>query len=62
MGAEFDDCVRQAGIANASRIQANWMDVDGAEAVLAPYRPQRFAGLTAAQVAAATHPRAAKLS
>ena len=33
-----------------------------AEAVLAPYRPQRFAGLTAAQVAAATHPRAAKLS
>ncbi len=31
MGAEFDDCVRQAGIANARRIQANWMDVDGVE-------------------------------
>ena len=31
MGAEFDDCVRQAGIANARRIQANWMDVEGVE-------------------------------
>ena len=32
-----------------------------AEAVLGPYRPQRFAGLTAEDVAAATHPRLAKL-
>ena len=31
-----------------------------ADAVLAPYRPQRFAGLTSEQIAAATHPRAAK--
>ncbi len=32
-----------------------------ADAALRPYRPQRFAGLTAQQVAKATHPRAAKL-
>ena len=32
-----------------------------AESVLGPYRPQRFAGLTAEQIAAAGHPRAAKL-
>ena len=32
-----------------------------AEAVLGPYRPQRFAGMSAKDVAAATHPRAAKL-
>ena len=32
-----------------------------ADAVLAPYRPQRFAGMTADDVAAFTHPRAAKL-
>ena len=31
-----------------------------ADAVLGPYRPQRFAGLTAEEVAAAAHPRAAK--
>ena len=31
-----------------------------AEAVLGPYRPQRFAGLTPEEVAAAAHPRAAK--
>ena len=33
-----------------------------ADAVLAPYRPQRFAGMTAEQVAEFTHPRLAKLS
>ncbi len=32
-----------------------------AEAVLGPYRPERFAGLTPEDVAAATHPRNAKL-
>ena len=32
-----------------------------ADAVLGPYRPQRFAGLTPDQTAAATHPRAAKI-
>ncbi len=32
-----------------------------AEAVLGPYRPQRFAGLTPEDIAAATHPRDAKL-
>ena len=32
-----------------------------ADAVLGPYRPQRFAGLTAEETAAATHPRAAKM-
>ena len=32
-----------------------------AEAVLGPYRPQRFAKLTPEEAAAATHPRAAKL-
>ena len=32
-----------------------------ADAVLRPYRPQRFAGLTPEEVAAATHPRAAKI-
>ena len=32
-----------------------------ADAVLSPYRPQRFAGLTPDQIAAATHPRAAKI-
>ena len=32
-----------------------------ADAVLGPYRPQRFAGLTAEDVASATHPRFAKL-
>ena len=32
-----------------------------ADAVLGPYRPQRFAGLTREEVAAATHPRAAKI-
>ena len=32
-----------------------------ADAVLGPYRPQRFAGLTAEEVAAATHPRADKV-
>ena len=32
-----------------------------ADAVLGPYRPQRFAGLTAEETAAATHPRAAKI-
>ena len=32
-----------------------------ADAVLGPYRPQRFAGLTPEEVAAATHPRAAKI-
>ncbi len=32
-----------------------------AEAVLGPYRPQRFAGLTAADAAAAAHPRASKI-
>ncbi len=33
-----------------------------ADAVLAPYRPQRFQGLTLEEVAAATHPRAARIS
>ena len=32
-----------------------------AEAVLKPYRPQRFAGLTPEELAAATHPRASKI-
>ena len=32
-----------------------------ADAVLGPYRPQRFAGLTPEELAAATHPRAAKI-
>ena len=32
-----------------------------ADTVLGPYRPQRFAGLTPEEVAAATHPRTAKL-
>ena len=32
-----------------------------ADAVLDPYRPQRFAGLTAEEAAAATHPRTAKI-
>ncbi len=32
-----------------------------ADAVLGPYRPQRFAGLTAEEAATATHPRAAKM-
>ena len=32
-----------------------------ADAVLGPYRPQRFAGLTAEDVAAAAHPRASKI-
>ena len=32
-----------------------------ADAVLKPYRPQRFAGLTPEEVAAATHPRTAKI-
>ncbi len=32
-----------------------------ADAVLGPYRPQRFAGLTPDEVAAATHPRATRL-
>ena len=32
-----------------------------ADAVLGPYRPERFAGLTAAEAATATHPRAAKM-
>ena len=32
-----------------------------ADAVLGPYRPQRFAGLTPEEMAAATHPRAAKI-
>ena len=32
-----------------------------ADAVLGPYRPQRFAGLTPEEAAAATHPRAAKM-
>ncbi len=32
-----------------------------ADAVLGPYRPQRFAGLTAEQIATAAHPRAVKL-
>ena len=32
-----------------------------ADAVLGPYRPQRFANLTPEEVAAATHPRAAKI-
>ena len=32
-----------------------------AEAVLGPYRPQRFAGLRPEEMAAVTHPRAAKL-
>ena len=32
-----------------------------ADAVLGPYRPQRFAGLTDEETAAATHPRAAKI-
>ena len=32
-----------------------------AEEVLGPYRPQRFAGMTAEDVAAAAHPRGAKL-
>ena len=31
-----------------------------ADAVLGPYRPQRFAGMTPEQMAAVTHPRAAK--
>lgn len=31
MGAEFDACRRQAGITNARRVQANWMDADGVE-------------------------------
>ena len=31
-----------------------------ADAVLGPYRPQRFAGLTSEEVAAAVHPRAAR--
>ena len=37
--------------------------VDGApaDAVLGPYRPQRFAGLAPEELAAATHPRAAKI-
>ena len=36
-------------------------DGTSADAVLGPYRPQRFAGLTAEDVAAATHPRADKV-
>ena len=32
-----------------------------ADAVLGPYRPQRFAGMTPEELAAATHPRAAKI-
>ena len=36
-------------------------DGSPADAVLGPYRPQRFAGFTAEDVAAATHPRFAKL-
>ncbi len=32
-----------------------------ADAVLGPYRPQRFAGMTPQEMAAATHPRAAKI-
>ena len=32
-----------------------------ADGVLGPYRPQRFAGLTAEEVAAASHPRGAKI-
>ena len=32
-----------------------------ADAVLASYRPQRFAGLTAEEIAAATHPRSARI-
>ncbi len=35
-------------------------DETPADAVLGPYRPQRFAGLTSEEVAAATHPRAAR--
>ena len=31
-----------------------------ADAVLGPYRPQRFAGVSDEQVAAAPHPRVAK--
>lgn len=33
-----------------------------ADAVLGPYRPQRLSGLTAGEMAAAAHPRAAKLN
>ena len=29
MGAEFDACRREAGITNARRIEANWIDADG---------------------------------
>ena len=29
MGVEFDDCRDEAGISNARRIQADWMDVEG---------------------------------
>ena len=36
-------------------------DHTAADAVLGPYRPQRFAGLTPADVTAAAHPRAAKI-
>ena len=36
-------------------------DGTSADAVLGPYRPQRFAGLTAEDVAAATHPHADKV-
>ena len=32
-----------------------------ADAVLGPYRPQRFTGLTPEAAVAATHPRAAKI-
>ena len=32
-----------------------------AEAVLGPYRPQRFAGMSSEDVAAATHPRAGRM-
>ena len=31
MGAEFDACRSEAGITNARRIQANWLDADGVE-------------------------------
>ena len=31
MGAEFDACRNGAGITNARRVQANWMDADGVE-------------------------------
>ena len=33
-----------------------------AEAVLGPYRPQRFAGLTPEELAVFNHPRAGKLA